>query len=124
MERIMKMQALRDNSMGGFMSSKKTLEINPNHPIIAKLREKADANENDKTLKDLVWLIFQTALLTSGFTLEDPASFASRIYRMIKLGLSITDDAADDSLPDLVEAEGGEDEGGDDEDATDMEEVD
>merc|ERR1712071_406368 len=71
MERIMKAQALRDTSTMGYMAAKKHLEINPDHPIIDSLRVKADADKNDKAVKDLVCLLFETSLLSSGFSLEE-----------------------------------------------------
>merc|ERR1719428_575545 len=80
--------------MGTYMSSRKTLEINPENPIIRELRKRIVADKGDKTVKDLALLLFETALLSSGFSLEDPATFANRIHRMINLGLSLGDEEA------------------------------
>nr|XP_020459653.1 heat shock protein HSP 90-beta [Monopterus albus] len=126
MERIMKAQALRDNSTMGYMMAKKHLEINPDHPIVETLRQKAEADRNDKAVKDLVILLFETALLSSGFTLDDPQTHSNRIYRMIKLGLGIDDDlpteeATSTAVPEEIPPLEGD---GDDDDASRMEEVD
>merc|ERR1711914_28635 len=122
MERIMKAQALRDTSTMGYMAAKKHLEINPDHSIVENLRQRAETDKNDKSVKDLVLLLFETSLLSSGFSLEDPAVHARRIHRMIKLGLGIDEDdeaeaavADDTDMPPLE---------GESEDASRMEEVD
>merc|ERR1711931_359092 len=92
MERIMKAQALRDTSTMGYMAAKKHLEINPDHPIMVSLKKKVDADKNDKSIKDLIVLLYETSLLSSGFTLEDPQNHSKRIHRMVKLGLGVDDD--------------------------------
>merc|ERR1711860_155863 len=124
MERIMKAQALRDTSTMGYMAAKKHLEINPDHSIVDNLRQRAEADKNDKSVKDLVHLLFEPSLLSSGFSLEAPMVHAVRIHRMIKLGLGIDEEedveaveesAGMDDMPPLE---------GDAEDASRMEEVD
>ncbi|CAD7693844.1 unnamed protein product [Nyctereutes procyonoides] len=123
MEQIMKAQAFRDNSTVGYMMAKKHLEINPDHAIVETLWQKAEADKNYKAVKDLVVLLFKTALLSSGFSLEDPQTHSNCIYHMIKLDLGTDEDevtaeepsvAVPDEIPPL---EG-------DEDASHMEEVD
>jgi len=125
MERIMKAQALRDTSTMGYMAAKKHLEINPEHQIMIALRRKVEADKNDKSIKDLIVLLYETALLSSGFTLEDPQSHAARIHRMIKLGLGVDDDES--AVPEETDADMPpleEDNNADDEDKARMEEVD
>nr|AFZ62631.1 HSP90-1 [Ditylenchus destructor] len=125
MERIMKAQALRDSSTMGYMASKKNLEINPDHSIMKTLRERVENDQDDKTAKDLVVLLFETALLTSGFSLEEPQSHASRIFRMIKLGLDISDDDEEEAqASSSTETKPVEKIEGAEEDASRMEEVD
>eukprot|EP00898_Chlorokybus_atmophyticus_P009108 jgi/Chlat1/9199/Chrsp97S08470 len=103
MERIMRAQALGDNTMSAYMSAKRILEINPDNHIIRDLRHRVDeANNNnsnpasDKTLRDLVFLLYQTALLTGGFPLDNPKPFGDRILRMVALGLQIDDEGEKD----------------------------
>ena len=121
MERIMRSQALRDNAMGMGMGASKTMEINPSHPIVQTLKSKLEADANDKTVKDLVWLMYETSCLTSGYAVDKPAAYGGRIYRLVALGLGCDgeDDEEEESEGEVVEEDGGEGE----EDGS-MEEVD
>ena len=110
------------------------MEINYLHPIIKNIKDKIEKDEANKTVKDLIWLMYDSSLLTSGFSLEEPTLYTSRIYRLIKLGLSIDDDD-DDDLPPLVEdaaevgavegmAEGAAEVGGEEDEESSMEQID
>jgi molecular chaperone HtpG len=124
MERIMKAQALKDTSTMGYMAAKKHLEINPDHSIVETLRAKAEADKNDKAVKDLVMLLYETSLLTSGFSLEDPGVHATRIHRMIKLGLGLDGDDEAGADADEEDMPALEDDAADEDDTSRMEEVD
>lgn len=118
MERIMKAQALKDNSMSSYMVSKKTMELNVNNSIVKELKNRVAADAKDKTIKDLIYLLYDTSILNSGFSLEKPKEFSERIHKLIKLGLSLDDEEnLDEEMPPLEK---------EDEDNTDskMEEVD
>merc|ERR1719230_528041 len=118
MERIMKAQALRDSRSSSYMMSKKTLEVNPSNPIIACLREKVAADQSDRSIKDVIWMLYDTSLLTSGFSLDEPVTYANRLHKMLTMALSIDEDEDDDEIEEMPELEA------DDAEGNSMEEVD
>jgi molecular chaperone HtpG len=96
MQRIMKAQALADNSMQQYMMGQKIFELNPNHRTIQGLKQRFEKDKNDSTLKDLVWLLFESSVLNSGFALENPTTFTSRINKIIDLGLGFDEEEEDE----------------------------
>ncbi|XP_021999770.1 endoplasmin homolog isoform X1 [Helianthus annuus] len=104
MERIMQSQTLSDASKQAYMRGKRVLEINARHPIIKELRERVVKNPEDASVKTTAQLMYQTALMESGFMLPDPKDFASRIYDSVKASLSISPDASVDEEDEVEEA--------------------
>ena len=118
MERIMKAQALRDPNMTSYMESKKTMEINPTHPIIKALNTQLNDQRKANSVKDLINLMFESSLINSGFSLEEPSTFVNRINRIIEMSLSIDDEEDEEDVKDVNDVKDKEDE------ESNMEEID
>jgi molecular chaperone HtpG len=101
MERIMKAQALGGGQAQMMMMSQKTLELNPEHRIVKKLKQKIADDASDATLKDLVWLLYETSMIASGFSLEKPNTFTARIHKLVALGIGCDDEEDSDDEEDL-----------------------
>ena len=93
MERIMKAQALSDDNKMGYMRGRKTLEINPRHPLVRALREQSEADPNSETTKELAVVMYETAMLESGFSFDKPADFAGRLFDLVRKNMGVEADA-------------------------------
>merc|ERR1712091_571258 len=92
-EKIMKAQAFQNKDQIGMMSGRKTLEVNPNHPVIVDLLSKVKADKEDASALDTCQVLFQTALIESGYEIADPSALVSRVYRLMSKELGVDPDA-------------------------------
>ncbi len=99
MERLMKAQALNDPTRYSFMASKKTVEINPYHPIIMKLHETSKDSPEDTTSKEMAWMLFDSACIQAGFDIDDQSAFNQRMMKLLRNGLSIDESAQTQEEP-------------------------
>merc|ERR1712039_808352 len=128
-ERVMKAQAFQNKEQISMMSGRKTLEINPNHPVVIDLLSKIKVDKEDKAAKDTAQVLFQTALIESGYEIADPSALVNRVYRLMSKELGVDPDAplkevevpeeeeeeAEEEDKDEEEEEGEEEKGGDEE---------
>merc|ERR1711909_172061 len=125
-ERVMKAQSFQNKDQVGMMSGRKTLEINPNHPVVADLLSKVKADKEDKPALDTAQVLFQTALLESGYEIADPSALVNRVYRLMSKELGVDPDAPikEVEVPEGEEEEAEEDdkEDGDDDGEDEKEE--
>merc|ERR1712232_1333789 len=124
-EKIMKAQAFQNKDQMSMMAGRKTLEINPNHPVIVDLLAKVKADKEDSAAKGTAEVLFQTALIESGYDIADPSALVSRVYKLMSKELGVDPDAPlkEVEVPeDEEEAEEDDaDEGEDDEESEDEE---
>merc|ERR1712117_356616 len=92
-EKVMKAQAFQNKDQLSMMSGRKTLEINPNHPVVVDLLSKIKADKSDKTAADSAQVLFQTALIESGYELADASALVNRVYRLMSKELGVDPDA-------------------------------
>merc|ERR1712056_171746 len=91
-ERVMKAQSFQNKDQVGMMSGRKTLEVNPNHPVIADLLSKVKTDKEDKAALDTAQVLFQTALIESGYEIADPSALVNRVYRLMSKELGVDPD--------------------------------
>merc|ERR1712217_143059 len=117
-ERVMKAQAFQNKDQLSMMSGRKTLEINPNHPVISDLLAKIKADKADPAALDTAQVLFQTALIESGYEMSDPSALVNRVYRLMSKELGVDPDAPlkEVEVPEEDEAEGAEEEDDKDDD--------
>merc|ERR1712022_109729 len=120
-EKVMKAQAFQSKDQIGMMAGRKTLEVNPNHPVVADLLSKVKANKEDAAAADTALVLFQTALIESGYDVSDPTALVSRVYRLMSKELGVDPDAplTEVEIPEEEEEEEEEESGDDEEDAGD-----
>jgi len=125
-ERVMKAQAFQNKDQMSMMSGRKTLEINPNHPVVVDLLNKVKTDKEHAAAKDTAHVLFQTALIESGYDIADPSALVNRVYRLMSRELGVDPDAPlqEVEVPEEEEAEEAEEEEKDDdkEDGEDKEE--
>merc|ERR1712040_32884 len=92
-EKVMKAQAFQNKDQLSMMSGRKTLEINPNHPVITDLLAKVKADKEDSAAMDTAQVLFQTALIESGYDIADPSALVNRVYRLMSKELGVDPDA-------------------------------
>merc|ERR1711963_873641 len=121
-ERVMKAQTFQNKEQISMMSGRKTLEINPNHPVVIDLLSKVKADKEDKAAKDTAHVLFQTALIESGYEIADPSALVNRVYRLMSKELGVDPDAPlkEVEVPEGEEEEEAEEE--EDKDGDDSEE--
>merc|ERR1712186_304265 len=121
-EKVMKAQPFQNKDQLSMMSGRKTLEINPNHPVISDLLTKVKADKEDKAALDTAAVLFQTALIESGYEIADPSALVNRVYRLMSKELGVDPDAPlkEVEVPE-EDAEEKEDEDKDDEEKGDGE---
>merc|ERR1711916_302272 len=126
-EKIMKAQAFQNKDQISMMSGRKTLEVNPNHPVIVDLLQKVKDDKENSAALDTAQVLFQTALIESGYEIADPSALVNRVYRLMSKELGVDPDAPlkevevpeDDAEEEAEEEEDKDDESEDEKDKAD-----
>merc|ERR1712190_457566 len=123
-ERVMKAQAFQNKDQLSMMSGRKTLEVNANHPVIIDLLNKVKGDKEDKAALDTAQVLFQTALIESGYEIADPSALVNRVYSLMSKELGVDPDAPLKEVEIPEEEEEAEEEDDDDKEEEEKEEKD